>query len=281
MQLHGVSVEVSDLKRAEERAREATEAREELLAIVSHDLRAPLSVIVATAGSLRRSLFRLAGSSVERERARLPIERILRSSERMDRLIADLLDLSKLSAGKLQLDRRAVSVDDLVSDMLEMNRPLAEPKGIALEVSSVPRAEVFCDRERVLQVLSNLVGNAIKFTPEGGRVRLRTEIQDGDLVCAVSDTGPGISKEEEAHIFERFWRGEPDGRASAGLGLSIAKAFVEAHGGRIWLDSVLGRGTTFYFSLPLASAPAERPKEAQPPSQDQQSRDQEDPQLRR
>jgi PAS domain S-box-containing protein len=225
----------------------ANRSREELLAIVSHDLRNPLNSIVASAGMLQR----VAPSP---ELAKRPIQIILSATGRMERLISDLLDLAQINAGHLVVAQQTFEARNVIQDGLEIFKPLAEEKQLRL-VSDVREEglQLYCDRDRVLQILSNLLGNAIKFTPEAGSITVRAERVGTELTFVVSDTGPGIPEEQLAHIWERFWSVKKPQMTGVGLGLSIAKGLVEAHGGRIWAESTVGAGTTFYFTLPLAA----------------------------
>jgi signal transduction histidine kinase len=134
-----------------------------------------------------------------------------------------------------------------------MLRPLADAKKQRLDVAfEAPLPRVLADRERVLQVLANLVGNAIKFTKEGGSIQMSARATSGALELEVRDNGAGIPKEQQAQIFERFWKGDAERSCGAGLGLAIARGIVEAHGGRIWVDSAVGGGSRFFFTLPIA-----------------------------
>jgi PAS domain S-box-containing protein len=225
------------------KSQRAVQAREEILAFVSHDLRSPLANI-----SMAHELL----SAQPREpavSAKLSI--IRRAVDRMTRLIQDLLDAASLESGRFALAPRAEKASSLIGDVCELFVPQAAEKQLTLDCQvndSLPR--VFCDRDRVLQVLSNLVANAIKFTMHG-KVVVHAELAHDEVRFCVSDTGPGIGAEDLPRLFERFWRGGTD-RSGAGLGLAIAKGIVEAHGGRIWAESELGRGTRFYFVLPTA-----------------------------
>ncbi len=230
--------------RAEAEAAVAT--REELLAIVSHDLRNPLGAIVLGATLLERTTV----DGEDGERIHKSAQTILRSADRMTRLIADLLDLAQIQAGKLAIELMPHDVDGLIRDCVEMLRPLAATK----ELTGTAHAgvQVRCDRERVLQILSNLVGNAIKFTPVGGSICIDAQDTGHGVRFSVRDTGQGISEEELPRIFDRFWQSQSKNRAGIGLGLSIAKGLVEAQGGRLDVESKLGAGTTFFFTLPSA-----------------------------
>ena len=229
--------------RAEAEAAVAT--RDLLLAIVSHDLRSPLSVIVTSAAVLQRTTIGgTAGEHVDQS-----AQMILRSAARMERLIADLLDLAQIQAGRLAVDRVLHDVAVLIRDCVEMMKPLAATRN--LEGMTSAGLHVRCDRDRVLQILSNLVGNAIKFTPEGGSITIEAHPDAHEVRFSVRDTGRGIPEEELPRIFDRFWQAARKNRAGIGLGLSIAKGLVEAHGGRLSVESRLGAGTTFFFTLPL------------------------------
>ena len=175
----------------------------------------------------------------------------------MSHLIRDLLDMARIESRRLQLERCNHELAGLIGDALEMFQPLAGEGQIRLGADTPDAAlALSCDRERILQVLSNLIGNALKFTPAGGSVRLvvrRDEANDARMVClGVADTGTGIAPENLENIFDRYWQVRASGRAGAGLGLSIARGIVEAHGGRIWAESEMGRGSTFWFTVPRA-----------------------------
>jgi len=223
-------------------------AREEVIAIVSHDLRNPLNVISLCAGALRRGNMDAVVQAKQ-------IDTIKRSVERMNRLIEDLLDVTRLDFGRLALSPTRQDAAALVCDAAELFRALAEEKSICLELRVTERLPtVLADRERALQVFSNLIGNAIKFTPEQGCITLSACMHEGELRFAVSDTGPGIDRRDLPRVFDRFWQSGRDSRTrkkGAGLGLTIAKGIVLMHGGRIWVESDLGAGTNFFFTLPI------------------------------
>lgn len=240
------------LYQAEREARRQTEAearaREELLAVVSHDLRNPLAAILLTGASLLRKLRREASPLLGK------VETIQHAGERMNRLITDLLDLAQIESGRIGVRCAPQDLGRLLRETLNMLGPLAAQRAQRLESLVADEADeelvVDCDRERVQQVLSNLIGNAIKYTPEGGRITLSVR-RDPDAVClSIADTGPGIPAEQLPFIFERYWQGRRESSTGVGLGLSIAKGLIEAHGGRIWVDSTPGEGTTFSFTLP-------------------------------
>ncbi len=233
-------------------AEAAVATREELLAIVSHDLRNPLNVIVNCAYVLQKTPL----DGEEANRVHNIAQTILRSTERMVRLIADLLDLAQIQAGKLSIDLQPQNIEGLVHEGVETLKPLATAKKLQLDSMTSEGLHIHCDRDRVLQILSNLVGNAIKFTPEGGSIFIDARVIGHEAQFSVRDTGQGISEAEIPRIFDRFWQAQSKNHAGIGLGLSIVKGLVEAHGGRAWVESTLGVGTTFFFTLPLGAAAA-------------------------
>jgi len=230
-----------------EQARAATRSREEVLAVVSHDLRNPLNAVLLAAVILDEY------TEPERwnERERLQLRTIRHSAEQMTTLIHDLVEVVALEAGTRVLHLERVDVGALLRSGAEMYAGLAAEQQVALWVDApADLPGVHADRARLLQVLSNLVGNALKFTPAGGTVRVGVEA--GEAVRFwVSDTGRGIDPEHLPHLFERFWQARRGDRQGLGLGLSIAKAIVDAHGGRIWAESTPGAGSTFSFTLPI------------------------------
>ncbi|HEV8324932.1 MAG TPA: PAS domain-containing sensor histidine kinase [Myxococcota bacterium] len=248
----GMAVENARLHRA---ARDALRDREELLAIVSHDLKNPLGAVLMSAGVMLRW-----SAGAEDGRLRRHAELIQAMAQRMDWLVGSLLDAASLEAGHFSIDYEPHAPAALVEEAVDALQPLAAEKSLRLErlVDPALPAELLCDRRRLFQVFSNLIGNAIKFTPAGGRITVRAEAQRGEVRFSVSDTGPGIPTEQLPHLFDRFWQGNPTGREGTGLGLYIAKGIVEAHGGRIWVDSQPGEGGTFTFALPL-DPPADEP----------------------
>ncbi len=248
---------------ARSEAEAAVATREELLAIVSHDLRNPLGAIV-TGTSLILERTTLYGN--EGERVHKLAQTILRSADWMNRLIADLLDLAQIRAGMLSVEQMPQDVAGLIRDCVEMLRPLAATKDLKLDGMTSGGLRVRCDHERVLQILSNLVGNAIKFTSEGGSIFIEAQGTGHEARFSVRDTGQGISEEELPRIFDRFWQAQRMNRAGIGLGLSIGKGLVEAHGGRLWVESKLGAGTTFFFTLPLAESVSGEVQSARSPS---------------
>jgi signal transduction histidine kinase len=252
-ELHGVSVDVSEIKRAEETALRATEMRDQLLAIVSHDLRNPLAAILMNASMIEQNGARTGqgGTWVQ------PVRAILRSANHMSELIEDLLDVSRIEAGGLSVEPDAIAAAPLVEELVESLKPVAESKGLNFEVVTDEGVVLRADRRRTHQILRNLLGNAIKFTPRGGRLSLQIHREGPNAHLSVTDSGPGIRESDQAMVWKRSWHGR-GGETGAGLGLWIARALVEAHSGRIWLESQPGEGTTFHFTLPLDGKPADR-----------------------
>jgi signal transduction histidine kinase len=235
----------STMNRLYGEAQQVIDAREEVLRVVSHDLRNPLNTIIMGTSSL------LETAQSDSQTRQLKI--VKRAAERMNRLIQDLLSVSIIEAGRLSVDARPADLRAIVSETVDTLGPLAREKSIQLEAAlpaELPPVRV--DTVRVLQVFSNLVGNAIKFTPERGHVTLAA-VGVGDKVrCDVIDTGPGIPPEQLPKIFGRFWQATRGDRRGIGLGLSIAKGIVEAHGERLWVTSRVGEGAIFSFTLPVA-----------------------------
>jgi PAS domain S-box-containing protein len=229
-------------------AQQATRARDDVLAVVAHDLRNPLNTVTMAIGLM------LENTPVERTQERRQVEIVRRAADRMNRMIQDLLDVKRMESGRLAIDLRPEDVDVIINDMIEMLRPLAVGSSIALE-ASVPEGlpPVLADSARIQQVLSNLVGNAVKFTPRDGRITVCAEQIEGEIRFGVIDTGPGIPPEQVPHIFGQFWQASSSDRRGIGLGLAIAKGIVEAHKGTIWVESQVGTGSTFYFTLPTAT----------------------------
>ncbi len=236
-------------------SQQAVSAREQVLAIVSHDLRNPLNAI-----NLAASLMMTSSSIELTADDREQLEIIQLSVKRMSRLIEDLLDVTRLEGGKrLPIEPAPVEVAPIVRETYELFKVQALSPSITLNVD-VPDGlpPLFGDRHRVLQVLSNLIGNALKFTDEGGRIDIRARRQDGMIRFSISDTGPGIAKEDLKKIFNQYWQARRTERLGAGLGLPIARGIIEAHGGQIWVESEPGRGSTFFFTLPISTPGKER-----------------------
>ncbi len=231
-------------------AREAVRTREEVLAVVSHDLKNPLGTISLSANLLTRA----APEGEPGVRIRRHADTIQRGAQRMDHLIRDLLDMASLREGKLTIERREHPVGQLIDEALALLEPLAVEKSLELQARVRGRdTRLLCDPHRIFQVLSNLVGNALKFTPAPGRVEVRAEPEGFEVRFAVRDSGPGIPRDRLPHIFDPYWQAKETARQGTGLGLYIARGIVEAHGGRLWVESEPGQGSTFFFTLPVAS----------------------------
>ncbi|MGE0546259.1 MAG: ATP-binding protein [Kofleriaceae bacterium] len=240
-------------------AQHATRAREEILAVVSHDLRNPLSAIDLASQLLERS-FERDETSTHDARMRRQVATIRRAATRMTRMIGDLLDIARIDAGRLAIERQPHSIATLLDETREAFDAQAHDRRLSLVVDVAPGLPVVdCDRERVLQVLGNLVANALKFTEPGGTVTLSALPHGDRIMVSVRDTGRGIAADALAHVFERYWHSTQRNREGHGLGLSIAKGIVEAHGGTIDAISELGRGSMFSFTLPTAGT-AEVPR---------------------
>ena len=229
-------------------ARAAIRARDDLLAVVSHDLGNPLSAIRIGTSLLLRSIPESEHGSGGWQH----LEFIRQSVLQMENLISDLLDVKRLEAGPIQLELTTLQVADVIRDVLNVFLPIAEARSVELitEIRE-PLPAVEADQPRLVQVMSNLVSNAVKFTEPDGTVIVRARAAAGALLVSVSDTGPGIPPEQQQHVFDRFWQANRSGRKGLGLGLSIARGIIDAHGGRIWLESTPGTGTTFLFTVPL------------------------------
>jgi len=227
------------------------QAREEVLGVVAHDLRNPLSLIVTTTELLQEE-------DLEPSRRNQILDIAMRAGKQMNRLIDDLLDTVHIESGKFLLSLEDVEVCAILRQAEETFRPIAERRRVKLTVSC-PSGEVWvrADPLRVSQVLGNVVGNALKFTPENGSVTFGAVVSGGEVEFRVTDTGPGISAEQGEHLFEMFWQARRNDRRGVGLGLTIAKGIVEAHGGRIWFESTVCAGSTFSFTLPALNRAAE------------------------
>jgi PAS domain S-box-containing protein len=232
----------------------ATRLRDQVLGVVAHDLRNPLSAIVLQLEALKRH-----GPEPERRSPR-PRETIQRAVTRMNRLIQDLLDVALMESGQLAVERARLSARELIVGAVDMEAPLASSSSLELRVElegDIP--DIWGDRDRLLQVFENLIGNAIKFTKPGGRITVGAASRDHQVIFRVADTGSGIAPENLPHVFDRFWQATRANRQGAGLGLPITKGIVEVHGGRIWVESTPNRGTTFSFTIPEATPEESRP----------------------
>ena len=231
-------------------ANQAARSRDDLLAIVSHDLRNPLGVVLTSAALLLRGPL----PADKDERARRQVEAIQRAGNRMNRLIRDLLDFASIEAGELALTRRPCDVGALLADMVDVLRPTAAAKGQELRAQAPARPlTIDCDHERMVQVFNNVVGNSCKFGQEGCLMTLAAAADGAAVRFTITDTGPGMSTEELENLFNRAWQAARKSRDGIGLGLSIVKGIVEAHAGRIWAESAPGKGTAVSFTIPAAA----------------------------
>lgn len=243
--------DITEQRRLENELRRALRSRDDVLGIVAHDLRNPLSTII-----MQASMIKHQEPDTARQR---PAESIARAAKRMNRLIQDLLDVAQVEMGELRVQRARMGAGALLGEAVDTQRSLAASAQLSLEVEMPAELpELWADRDRLLQVFENLIGNALKFTQAGGQITVGAVAREGDVLFSVADTGCGIAPESLPHVFDRFWQAaEHTGRLGAGLGLPITKGIVEAHGGRIWVESTLGQGTTFFFVIPTAGAVTE------------------------
>jgi PAS domain S-box-containing protein len=233
-------------------AQSSIRLREEILAIVSHDLKNPLSSVV-----MSNQLLEDARQEMSRDDAALvhrPIEIIDRSTKQMDRLIEDLLDFARIESGTLSLKLALVPAEKLVRDGIELIRHHSDRKRIKIEVTGPPRSPlVRCDPQRITQVFYNLIGNAVKFSPSDSTIAVKMTVSDSLLTIEIRDQGPGIPKENLEKIFQKYWKVKTNSKNGAGLGLYIARKIVESHGGKLRADSVEDQGSLFTMTLPLES----------------------------
>lgn len=243
----------AQLEAANEQLKEMDRLKSSFVSVASHELRTPMTSIK---GYVENMLDGLTGSLTEKQAHYL--SRIKYNVERLTRMISDLLDLSRIEAGRIELRLGPVAIIELVNDVAESFQSMARTKCLTLEVlhsRMVPTLQA--DRDRLIQILTNLIGNAIKFTGRGGNIQVMTQArEDGFLQICVADTGCGIRPDELPKVFDKFYRGTgiPAEAHGAGLGLAIVKSLVEIHGGRIWAESTLGRGSCFFFTIPLSQA---------------------------
>lgn len=241
-----IAVLLDRLRRERDRHIEVNRMREQLLYSVAHELRGPLGVLENALDILSEEY---ADLSTEEFAGITGSAR--RTAGRLRTLMEDLLSAGSIQAGRFRVDAACVPVADLVSEAIDLIAPQVDERHQTVEVSVAPALTVQADRRYTRQVLTNLLGNASRYGASGTPIRVSAEPWDGQVRVAVEDHGPGIPKETQVHLFERFYRTRAEG-PGIGLGLAIAKGIVEAHGGRIGLDSEVGRGTTVWFTLPSA-----------------------------
>ena len=247
------------LRTAKEAAEAANEAKNQIMANTSHELRTPLHGIINLA-----DLIRIGASGPVSPQAVQDLEMIINSASRLNSLVNDILDFSKLQKQQLEIQHKPVDLFQVTENSLALLKPLHREKPIDLQnelTKDLPLVDG--DEDRIQQILFNLLGNALKFT-ESGEVRLSAVVQDGWVEVAVADTGIGIPQDKQERIFDAFEQGDASTERThggTGLGLSVAKQLVELHGGRIWLESVVGQGSVFRFTLPCSSASEQERKE--------------------
>ena len=243
-----VAATITATMQALHRARRLAESRsadlKRVLGVVAHDLRNPLNLLITTTDML-------LDEDLDRERRKDLVGVALRAGKQMNRLIGDLLETVRLQAGKVPLDLENLAVNSIFTQAEETFRPAADQRHIHFNVIPPENGiAVRADPLRVSQIVGNIVGNALKFTPADGNVTLKAALERERVLIQVSDTGPGIPPDDMEHLFDNFWQAGNGDRRGVGLGLAIAKGAVEAHGGQIWVESQVGAGSTFSFSLP-------------------------------
>ena len=242
-----IARDITEQRRLRKEAEQASRMKDEFLAMLSHELRTPLNTIVGYAAMLRKGIM----EEPQRSKA---VDVIHRNAQTLTRLVGELLDTSRIVTGEIRLDVRDCNLSALAHEAVENIRPSADAKGILLEAAIEPGVAIRGDRDRLRQVMWNLLTNAVKFTPSGGRIEIRLSVEPVEARFAVRDTGIGLTAEALPHVFQRFWQGEA-GRSrehgGLGLGLALSRHFVELHGGRIGAKSAgAGKGTEVWVELP-------------------------------
>lgn len=257
-QLDELGVELEKHQHEENRLRreleEQNKTRARFIATLAHELRTPLTPVLASASLLIEQFHPEPGSPQDRL-----VRSIVRGAESLESRLSNLLELGKFQAGAFTLEIAPISITSLLNDSALQFEPLAKSKRQTLTLKlpqEIPLVKA--DLRRIGQVVTNLLGNAIKFTPEGGRIVLKAMTRDQDLVVEVQDSGPGLRPEEQRRLFQPYYRSDVDRQrlSGTGLGLSLSKEIVEAHNGKIWVNSEPGKGSTFGFSIPLRGTPA-------------------------
>ncbi|MEO7368875.1 MAG: ATP-binding protein [Gemmatimonadaceae bacterium] len=239
-----------DNARLHEQVKTGVQARDDMIGIVSHDLRNPVNAVRMLTGVMLNSEGAEPISPKMVEYATV----IRQAALQMDSLIMDLLDVTRVEAGRLSVDPKPIDAEELLSDALRTLSPVAEGKGLKLKLNAPDDLPLIsADKDRVSQALSTLVGNAIKFSPAGTEIGVRVIVLDAEVMFSVTDAGRGMTPEQLAHAFDRFWQSSRTDRQGAGLGLAITKGIIDAHNGRIWAESAPGAGSTFYFTVPIAA----------------------------
>jgi signal transduction histidine kinase len=220
-----------------------------LISTLSHELQTPLTALIASAGLLAEEIEKETKGSQPRL-----IQNILHSATSLQNRLVELLDISRTKANQFRIKMKVIDFSNLLLEVVQELTPVAESKSQSLVTEVPPSIYIEADEQRLEQILNNLLSNAIKFSPQGGKITIKVEKHDFDLVVAVKDTGPGISKEEQQKLFRPYYRVPADSRRynGLGLGLFITRQLVELHGGKIWIDSEVEQGSTFVFSLPIS-----------------------------
>lgn len=248
---------VEKLRLSNQELNRLNDIRSKFMSIAAHDLRQPLSAIQGFTSVLmmdRNTTNNAAGGDAD-QRA---LNNILKATDNMNMLMADLIDISRIESGQFSMDKQPFNFNALLNDVVALQNVGAQKKGIFLQKYEYPQeVTVVADRFRISQVVNNLIGNAIKFSPQGGRIEARFYVDNGRLVFKLSDNGPGVLHSEKEKIFQKFHQSDVDRTAKKqgwGLGLSIAQEIVQAHGGEIGVESAgLGQGSTFWFTIPLSA----------------------------
>jgi PAS domain S-box-containing protein len=228
-------------REAREKAEVAVRVRDETLGIVSHDLRNPLTTIALSAQLL-------ANAAPQEQREHVAM--ITAAAQQMQRLIEDLLDVARVESGRLSVQKARVNASDIAQQACDANTPLAETKKLRLVCDVEPLPEIDADRDRIVQVFGNLIGNALKFTPAGGTVTVRGRPRPDCVVFEVRDTGPGIPESDVKNVFRPYWQAKKTAHMGAGLGLAIVRGIIEAHGGTVRASNAPGGGAVFTFTIP-------------------------------
>jgi PAS domain S-box-containing protein len=245
----GTNTDITETRMARVEAERATKSRDEILAVLAHDLRNPMHAILAAATML--------AVTAEEDQRRRQVAMIQRATKGMDQLVTDLLDVARLDSGAFAINREPVELAAVIRQGVDLCEGQAAARNLTLRTEIGDAIPVIAaDAGRLLQLLSNLLGNAVKFSPPNTTVIVRAAPCTCGVEVSIKDSGPGIAAENLPRIFDRFWQGHGQSRAGVGLGLAICKGIVDAHGGRIWAASTVGRGTTFYFEIPHLPAAA-------------------------
>ena len=234
--------------------------KDDTVAMVAHDVKGALSALGLSAGNLARVGARMTDDPKSLATLKRHCELVERTVRLMTDMMSNVLETARAEAGAMQLDLASYPMDDIIAQAIELLQPLADQKSVSLSFEGGKDGRpIFCDRDRILQVLSNLLGNAVKFTPPGGRIQVQVAHSTAELIICVCDTGPGIPRDQIPFVFDKYWQGHREtGRKGVGLGLAIAKAIVLAHHGRIWVESEPGKGSRFLFALPWEKREATR-----------------------